>query len=87
MAEDIMPDFHVVSLQYKLEHSENVTFNNPPPVELETDEGRLRLKDGVLSCELKKHYGTETEARRNCANLKSVGIGSKYTGQSLWAEI
>src|SRR3990170_3280039 len=63
MAGDIMPDPHVVSLRYKLEHSESVTFNNPPPVELETEEARLRLKDGFLSCELKTHYGSEAEAR------------------------
>ena len=63
MTEDIKPDFHVVSLRYRLEHRDDVNFNNPPPVEHETDEAKLQLKDGILSCELKAHYGTESEAR------------------------
>lgn len=63
MTEDIKPDFHVVSLQYRLYHSDDVTFNNPPPVEFETDKAKLQLKDGILFCELKTHYGTESVAR------------------------
>jgi hypothetical protein len=56
-------DFHVVSMRYRLEHGDNVAFNNPPPVDFENDEARLQLKDGILSCVLKAHYATEVEAR------------------------
>jgi hypothetical protein len=58
-----MPDFHVVSLRYSLKHDKNVTFNNPSPVEFETEEGRFSLNDGVLSCELKEHFATASDAR------------------------
>lgn len=69
MTEDIAPNFHVVSLRYKLEHGENVTFNNPPPVELDTEEAELQLKGGILFCKLKTHYGTKTEA---CAAIEPI---------------
>lgn len=60
---DAKPDFHVVSLRYRLRPSDRVTYENPPPVEFETGEARFRLAEGKLNCELKSHFSTQEEAR------------------------
>jgi hypothetical protein len=57
------PDFHVVSLRYKLRPSDQVTYVIPPPVEFDTEEARFRLANGMLSCEMKTHISTAEEAR------------------------
>jgi hypothetical protein len=61
---DHQPDLHVVSLRYSVHHSDDVTYDNPPPVEFETDEARFRLADRELTCEMKVHFSTDEEARR-----------------------
>ena len=60
---DPKPDFHVVSLRYKLRPSDQVTYVGPPPVKFETDEIRFCLADGKLNCEIKIHVSTSEEAR------------------------
>ena len=63
MAVDAKPDFHVVSLRYKLLPSDRVTYVSPPPVEFEEEEVRFRLADGKLTCEMKTHFPTVEAAR------------------------
>lgn len=60
---DAKPDFHVVSLRYKLRPSDQVTYVSPPSVGFETEEVRFRLADGKLTCEMKTHVSTAEEAR------------------------
>ena len=60
---DANPDFHVVSLRYKLRPSDRVSYVSPPPVEFETEEVRFRLVDGKLTCQMKTHVSTAEEAR------------------------
>lgn len=60
---DAKPDFHVVFLRYKLRPSDQVTYVSPTPVEFETEEGRFRLAEGKLTCELKSHFSTAKEAQ------------------------
>lgn len=60
-----MPDLHVNSLRYALRPCKDVSFTNPPPVEFETDGARFRLAEGVLTCEMKAHFGSVDEARRS----------------------
>jgi hypothetical protein len=57
------PDFHVVSLRYKLRPSDHVTYVSPAPVAFETEEVRFRLADGKLVCEMKTHLSSAEEAR------------------------
>ena len=59
-----MRDPHVVALQYRLETDPNVTFQNPPPVEAETEAFRVRLDKGAATFELKDHFPSEEAARR-----------------------
>ncbi len=63
MTVDAKPDFHVVSLRYNLQPSDQVTYVSPPPVEFETEEVRFRLADGKLACEMKTHFSTAEAAR------------------------
>jgi hypothetical protein len=58
-----MRDPHVVSLRYRLETDPSLTFDNPPPIEQETDEFTLHLADGVLTCMMKAHYASVGAAR------------------------
>lgn len=60
---DAKPDFHVVSLRYKLRPSDNVTYVKPTPVEFETEEVRFCLADGKLTCDMKNHIASPEEAR------------------------
>src|SRR6266853_5171822 len=57
------PDFHVVSLRYALRSNDRVTYVSPPPVEVETEEARLRLAEGSVTCEMKTHFQTAEAAR------------------------
>jgi hypothetical protein len=59
-----MRDPHVVSLQYRLETDPGVTFQNPPPVEAETEAFLVRLDNGVATFQLKDHFPSEEGARR-----------------------
>lgn len=60
---DAKPDFHVVSLSYRLRPSDQVTYVSPAPVEFETEEVRFRLAEGKLACEMKIHISRAEEAR------------------------
>ena len=58
-----MRDPHVVSLHYRVDNGEGVTFVNPPPVFRETDNFVARLEDGKLAFDLKKHCASSQEAQ------------------------
>ena len=58
-----MRDPHVASLRYKLETISTVTFNNPPPVKVETDMFLLYLENGKASVEMKEHFAAVEAAR------------------------
>jgi hypothetical protein len=60
---DDTPDFHVISLRYKLRPSDYVSYVSPTPVEFETDEVRFRLADGKLTCDMKNHIASQDKAR------------------------
>jgi hypothetical protein len=59
-----MRDPHIVALHYRVATGESVAFDNPPPLERDTEAFRIRLADGVLAIEMKEHYASETEARK-----------------------
>jgi hypothetical protein len=54
----------VVSLRYRLQASDTVEFQNPPPIERETGAFKLRLEDGVATAWLKEHHSSPDSARR-----------------------
>jgi hypothetical protein len=58
-----MRDPHVFSLHYRLETGPQLAFNDPPPVEKETDAFSLRLANGQLRIEMKDHFATAEAAR------------------------
>lgn len=58
-----MRDPHVVSLRYRLITDDTTSFDDPPPVERETDAFRLRLADGIVAVEMVEHYPSEQAAR------------------------
>lgn len=49
MAQDPKPDLHVVSLRYTLRPDEGFSYENPPPIQFETEEARFFLADGILT--------------------------------------
>jgi hypothetical protein len=59
-----MNDPHVESLEYTLETDPTLTFKAPPPLEHDTPDFNLRLKDGLLTVTMKTHAASEEEARR-----------------------
>jgi hypothetical protein len=59
-----MRDPHVVSLRYRLELGKNVEFDNPQPVEGETDAFRFRLENGVLTVQMNDHFASPDCARQ-----------------------
>jgi hypothetical protein len=58
-----MRDPHVVKLFYRLVVDEHTTYDNPPPVEDETDAFTVRLANERLTFEMKQHFASEQEAR------------------------
>lgn len=58
-----MRDPHVQALNYRLVSVEGVEFQEPPPVERETEQFRLRLENGKARFEMKEHYAAEGGAR------------------------
>jgi hypothetical protein len=58
-----MRDPHVVSLRYRLETDKTVTFENPTPIEQETNEFIAQLENSILTCQMKEHYPSVQTAR------------------------
>jgi hypothetical protein len=59
-----MADPHVAFVRYTLRPCDRVSYNDPLPVEFETDEARFRLAEGKLTCKMKAHFPTVDEACR-----------------------
>jgi hypothetical protein len=59
-----MNDPHVESLLYRLDTDPTLVFQNPPPLDYETPDFRLRLEDGLLTVTMKGHYASAEEAQR-----------------------
>ena len=59
-----MKDPHVAALRYRVVLAETVSFDQPPPVERETEAFRMRLADGVATFEMVEHHASEESARR-----------------------
>jgi hypothetical protein len=57
-------DPHVESLTYRLETDDTLEFEDPPPLEIERDDLRLRLAGDLLMVWPKEHYASEKEARQ-----------------------
>lgn len=54
---------HVAALHYRLETGPQLVFNDPPPVERETDSFSIRLDNGRVHVEMKDHFPTAVAAR------------------------
>jgi len=58
-----MKDPHVVSLRYTVKYDPRVKFENPPPLEHETESFTLRLAGETLMVEMKDHHAAPDSAR------------------------
>lgn len=54
----------ITQLHYRIEMVSGMTYRDPPPVEVEADEIRLRLADGRLDCTFTTEIGTVKEAQQ-----------------------
>lgn len=84
-----MRDPHVVSLLYRAISAASTAFDHPPPVESETDAFQIRLADGVIKFEVKKHCASEQEARNLVEPyLRAWEIGSalRFGYRIIWFE-
>lgn len=81
-----MPDLHVESLRYRLEVDEaHGRFENPPPLDHETDAYRMRLEDGSLTVEMKEHHATAESARRRVEDdLKAWELDAALSREHAW---
>jgi hypothetical protein len=59
-----MRDPHVQSLRYRVIPAEGITYDNPPPVEWNTDDFHLTLCDDIATLEMQTHYPSEEDARQ-----------------------
>lgn len=57
-------DPHVEELIYHIQTGDGLDFQDPPPVEDETDAFRIMLDDGIATFSMKEHHPTEESARR-----------------------
>ena len=58
-----MNDPHVVSLTYKIVAGEGIEFDNPEPLEHETDSFSFKLENGIMTITPKDHFSTKEDAR------------------------
>lgn len=58
-----MNDPIVESLNYRLKLSEDISFDNPPPLEEELPSFKLKLNAGILEIEMKDFFSSERQAR------------------------
>lgn len=59
-----MRDPHVVALRYRLVLTETVSFDQPPPVERDTEAFQIRLADNIVTFEMLEHHASEESARK-----------------------
>jgi len=58
-----MKDPHVESLVYRAESAEDIIYDGPPPIEIDMDKWDGCLENGVLTCRMKTHYASVSDAR------------------------
>ena len=59
-----MRDPHVEELSYHIETGDELVFDNPPPLERETGEFRMKLVNGTVTFLMKKHYTSLESAKK-----------------------
>jgi len=59
-----MKEPHVVSLVYRAESAKDITYDDPPPVEIDKDKWEGCLENGILTCRMKTHYASVSAARK-----------------------
>ena len=59
-----MRDPHVEALEYRLEHGDDISYDDPDPVEFGTEKFVGRLEDGELLVTMREHFERAEEARR-----------------------
>jgi hypothetical protein len=59
-----MKDPHVESLVYRAESAEDIIYDDPPPVEIDMDKWEGCLENGILTCRMKTHYASISDARK-----------------------
>jgi hypothetical protein len=81
-----MSDLHVECLRYRLTVDETYgRFENPPPLEHETDTYRMWLEAGVLTIEMKEHHATVESARRRVENdLRAWELDAALARDHTW---
>ena len=81
-----MSDLHVECLRYRLTVDETYgRFENPAPLEHETDAYRMRLEGGVLTIEMKEHHATVESAKERVDNaLRAWELDAALTRDHTW---
>ncbi len=59
-----MRDPHVQLLRYRAIAAAGIIFDNPPPVQWNTNDFRLTLRDDIATFEMQTHYPSEEDARQ-----------------------
>ncbi len=81
-----MRDPHVECLRYRLTVDETYgRFENPPPLEHETDTYRMRLDSGKLTVEMKEHHATVESAKERVENdLRAWELDAALSRDHRW---
>lgn len=75
-----MRDPHVEILRYRLETGKDVSYDNPPPVDVHTETFEGNLNNGILTCHMKTHYSLVEAARKDTEEfLRSWEIEAALT--------
>jgi len=59
-----MKEPHVESLVYRAESAKDIIYDDPPPVEVDIDKWEGCLENGILTCRMKTHYASISDARK-----------------------
>ena len=56
-----MNDPHVLTLHYRVEHRESVSYEKAAPLDHDSEQYRVQIEDRRARFELKEHYATAEE--------------------------
>ena len=72
-----MKEPRVESLVYQIKSAEDIVYDDPPSLDVDTGKWKGHLENGILTCRLKVHYSSVADARKGVESyLRAWEIGA-----------
>ena len=72
-----MKEPRVESLVYQIKSAEDIVYDDPPSLDVDTEKWKGHLENGILTCRMKVHYSSVADARKEVESyLRAWEIGA-----------